>query len=955
MISFHLKPEKHPSFEEMYFSYYRQLMEWALQLTGYDRADAEDLVHDLYIQVAHSSLKLDEVEKPDAYFFSILRNLHYARLRRAGRSPIDDLSIVDFDSLEIGLASLDRRKLLSVRSTLRAVCVYVCERRHTSRTARILILRFFFGYYPSEVMKIVQMSRGAIDRSLQVAREEVRFSLERPGTIRSITPERQSTYLFTSISEDSQVLFRDLRQAIFRNCMGTCLGYEHLARRYRQESGVGFTTAELAHLVSCAKCLDDVNTILGLPLIAERSPDDTLGRDNSQGPGGAPGGPEIVPGSQSSRRKSAKASDARQKISRRMRDVFEHRPRSLQIAINGKLRTSQRVTAELSEFHLKLGRTERPAFIEVLSEQNIRLAYLHVLDPALHLGLEQTERAGLSDDRSLDVTLSYTSDVPIVHVVYRDPVAAQIRDEEQALAESAGMPATETHARNLWSPGAFSTIARWMNTARSRVHDVMPDMNPTLATALILAVASALCFLLWLNEPPRITANALLIRAEAWDAQQQKNAAPGVVNQKVRIQTPQRTLERSLYRDVQGIRIPRHQMLNDADTRLRDRLAQAGVDWNAPLSAGSYQEWHDHQHSREDEITRVSGHLLKLTTTIPSGAVMRASITVRDSDFHPIERMVELRDEGTVEIAELNYDVMPWGAVNQDWFEPLTSPRRGVASDVHPARILHLPSQLRDAELDEAELGARLALHQLDADTQERVELTRTPSSIQVTGIVATDERKHEIEAHLSLVPHVNAVLYSFQDIQSRQSAASAITNIKQSSSVERPSPLEDFLQPQSLSRNAIGELEHGLFNSSVEVNQEGKAITELLQKFPVGEQLTPNASASLRMLLASHKEKMLAALQKEESILTQANIVFARKAGNMGGSNLAVLAEANGALCGELISDSNEQPRGAQIIIPELMQSIAQLQAILSRISNDPSVSQSSSSSSNPSAPKSN
>lgn len=55
MLPFRLKPERLSDFEEFFFSSYRKLMEWALQLTGRDREDAEDLVHDLYVQFAPSA------------------------------------------------------------------------------------------------------------------------------------------------------------------------------------------------------------------------------------------------------------------------------------------------------------------------------------------------------------------------------------------------------------------------------------------------------------------------------------------------------------------------------------------------------------------------------------------------------------------------------------------------------------------------------------------------------------------------------------------------------------------------------------------------------------------------------------------------------------------------------------------------------------------------------------
>jgi DNA-directed RNA polymerase specialized sigma24 family protein len=934
MIPFRAKPEKRPDFEEYFFSSYRRLMEWSLQLAGHDREDAEDLVHDLYVQFAlagASGASLDEVENLDAYLFSVLRNLHYAHLRRAGRSPIDDLTIVDFDTISRGLASVDRRKLLYVRSSLKEVCEYACERKNTSKSASILILRFIFGYFPSEVMKVVRSSRGAVDRLMQIARQEVRLHLERPNVLHSFTPEPQRASFLPSLSDDSQTLFLEMQQAIFQNCVGECFGREALERRYKEPRDAGFTTAELAHLVSCGKCLNTANRILGLPLLADRSPDDAIGRDDSQGPDGGSTGPIEVRPTGAKHRKKAQDADLRSRLERKMREVYEHRPRSLQIAVNGKVRTSQKVTSELSEFHLKLGRAEKLAFVEVLSEQSVRMAYLHVVDPALQQGLEQGDHIALSDDRGLDLTLSFLGDMPSVHVIYRDPVIAEEMAEDAAnnrVTELQNIPPAEAAKRQ--SP--LLRAAHWLRSLGSRLKQSLPEMNPTLATALILATASFVFFVFWLQQPPGITTNAFLVHAETWDVTPSNNA-PGVIYQKVRITTPRRTLERALYRDAQGIRVARRQTLSTADTQLKDQLARAGIDWNAPLSASSYQDWHDRQPMRQDSIKRASSHLLKLTTTVPAGEVAQVSLTVRDTDFHPVERTVELRDAGTIEIAELNYDVMPWNAINGDWFEPIAALHPGISGDVPASVLARHPFLLSGMELDEVELGAQLALRQAGADTSERIEIVRNPGSIVVRGIVATEARKHEIEAHLNLVPHVVSALYTFREVENSHATGTEITSLKQASSIEGVSPLEDYLVRQGQNREAIGELGHQLFNSSVEIHQEGKAIANLQQRFAAGQALTANAQASLDALLNDHRQKMLAALRSEEKLLTRIKIVAGSKHDVASFGNLTDAFATNVALCGELISDSNQHPRPAQAIVLELNQSITELRAMLDHL----------------------
>jgi DNA-directed RNA polymerase specialized sigma24 family protein len=98
-------------FEELFFAHHARLLAWALQLARGNRWEADDLVQELFVQFARSSPDLDQIRRPEDYLFSVLRNLQYARLRRAGRSAIDDLSIVDYDSIAQLRHAAGQRKL----------------------------------------------------------------------------------------------------------------------------------------------------------------------------------------------------------------------------------------------------------------------------------------------------------------------------------------------------------------------------------------------------------------------------------------------------------------------------------------------------------------------------------------------------------------------------------------------------------------------------------------------------------------------------------------------------------------------------------------------------------------------------------------------------------------------------------------------------------------------------
>jgi hypothetical protein len=216
----------------------------------------------------------------------------------------------------------------------------------------------------------------------------------------------------------------------------------------------------------------------------------------------------------------------------------------------------------------------------------------------------------------------------------------------------------------------------------------------------------------------------LLRQAASSETSTARAGVNGVIVQTVRIRTRDRKTERTLYRDVQGRRRAKERTLEKNDAALRLKLETARINWNDPLSAGDFREWHDHATVRRDVVKNPEKGLLTLTTTLSGGNIVSESLTVREADFHPVGRIVELRDSGTVEIAEVNYSVLPWGSVNPDLFEPLAE-AQPLGRNTHASLTPHLPRTLNLTQIDEAELGARLVLNRLHLDTRGRIELSR--------------------------------------------------------------------------------------------------------------------------------------------------------------------------------------------------------------------------------------
>jgi DNA uptake protein ComE-like DNA-binding protein len=327
--------------------------------------------------------------------------------------------------------------------------------------------------------------------------------------------------------------------------------------------------------------------------------------------------------------------------------------------------------------------------------------------------------------------------------------------------------------------------------------------------------------------------------------------------------------------------------------------------------------------------------MMVTTTVAGDSTVERESLTLRESDLHTIARSIDLRDSGTVEIAELDYGNLPWGPRTEGLFEPPSTSSLGLPGGAYSAPALHLPRLLSEAEFDEGELEARLVLHQLGADTSERIDIVRGANSVQVKGIVATQGRKREIEARLHTVPNVVSAIYTFDELQNRSGAATETTSLKLSSVVETQSPLEVYLAAKGASREVIRDAGLKLSNASVAVNRESKAIADLRDRFAGQASLTENARVALEALLADHTAKLVAALQEEERLLAVAGFPSSSTAVVLHAVNLAAAAHRNNSLCVELLSGSSEPSRPANLIVPELEAIIVELRVAAIRTPN--------------------
>lgn len=786
-----LKPWKATySHEDLFLQRYEWLLNWALQLTGRNHEQAEDLVHDAFIQFTLSRPDLDSIQNLEGYLYGMLRNMHLSQVRRAARIHNRPLSIIDYDSAEIGLRTTDLRNQMQARDELRAVCAYACARKEKSRAGSVLLLRFFHGYYPSEISRVLQSPRRAADDWLRIARREAKIYLDDPPRLRLV--ESSSTAIHNYLSGPAADFLGELRSAIFRSRCGHCLSSEQLQELYRSTEAGAIDCPTLAHIVSCPLCLDNVNKLLGLPCLSDRFPTDTIGPD-THSKAGSSGSRGTQP--------DVKTAGHLKHCRRRAREVFEHSPKELRISVNGFILGSQSLGSELNEQTLNVSMTENIGFVEVFSEQGIRLLLLNA-EPPPDGPVDQPASIELSEGRTLELTLSFNAPWPRLHAVYHDPSLKAVSPlKEASLKDAAADPENRKEHRE--SP--IVKPLRLMPQLRRRFGGLGSLLSPARVTA-ILAVLLILISLLVRTRGPSASAAELLRRAsdseEASAAKsdltahcilnlEERNRADGTLIARRRIEV---WLSAAKGRKARRVYDENNQLIaaewtsSDGSRLVYDRdakpqlqqaperrvgaLVESGAVWQLELSARDFSS----VIGRTDMAAvhdRGDAYVIdyQSTTTADASRLLRATIKLSKTDLHPVEQTLLVRQNGRdveYQFTEHGFERVPPVKVSPSTFEvdPELLGRRAKPLEMSGRETPELspnstsgPEPLSAAAFAELKVDALYELHKVGACTREQATLTRTAKGeLQIQAIVDNERRKQEILEALSAVMTATAM-----------------------------------------------------------------------------------------------------------------------------------------------------------------------------------------------------
>jgi len=905
------------SHEDLFLERYQRLLAWSLKLTAHDRQLAEDLLHDTFVQFTFSRPDLNSIRDVDSYLYAMVRNSHISHLRRALNVRTTLLSMVEFDSLEVGLRVTDVQDQIKVQDELRLICHYACLRKESSKGGSVLILRFFHGYYPSEIAQVLCSNWMAVTKWLQRARNEAALYLEDAQTLSFIKDSPAPSPPQLGFARGTEDLLDELRQMISAARQGDCLSTSELKDLYHRSDTQAIDHTTLAHLVSCPNCLDSVNRLLGLPLLNQRYPTDMTGRDRKpKGPGDGPP-PTGADNDQSTR------------ALRRVKETFEHRPKELRIAVNGYLQVSQKVSSDRMEQTLSLDLEEKPDFVEVFSEQWIRLLLLEV-EPPLGGAFEQHRRIGLSEGRSLAATINFSGPCPDLHVVYDDPTlvalqsstsAAEIDDgwDDSVIDERIDIPAIPR-------TGFSANLRKRWSDFKLTGFDLGLLFRPGVVTALfaLILIATAL---LYLRVPTTsLSATELLRRSTAAEesiaarANQvihrtitlEERSVPGAVATGSQQQLLSRRRIEFWQNGTEQVALrvydEKNQLVNGKWTKGGTSRVLLHHGSKLQLSATANPSTNSLAFSDTWQLLPSAQTFAELIARSDSAAVSespteytisygreaaavdglgRATLVLSRPDLRAIKQTLTVIQGGEVReyvFSESSFEQRPASAVAPAVFEPdpelLSSAKpEPLNPKLEANAAVPATAPLPVTASPELEVEVVRQLNQVNAFLGEQISVERTAEGqLKVKGIVDSEERKNELLESLSTFKANPAVKIEIATVaeavkRQKQSPSGPVT-VTQVESGKAEIPVESELRQYFSKRGAgadqldqeVQRFSARVLNHSFQARRHALAMKQIAERFSLDDlrTLDSQAKANWRAMIAQHAR----ALQQETASL---------------------------------------------------------------------------------------
>lgn len=357
------------------------------------------------------------------------------------------------------------------------------------------------------------------------------------------------------------------------------------------------------------------------------------------------------------------------------------------------------------------------------------------------------------------------------------------------------------------------------------------------STAVAAITAIALFWTQVLFNPAVVSANELLSRAIAAQTPAVPNGKRQAIRQTVQIRSGQKSYVRN-FTWTPG----------ESKPQISWGTKETVEEWDSPLTAESFANWRDSLPAKDDRVTR-SHQILTLTTTAQSGPVKKASIGVREADFHPIEQHILFADQQTLDLFELDFKVDSGDALlpRQEAPQQTASPSRESTGEER-------------GNLDEIEVEVRYKLFAEKLDLGEDLQIGQAGNEVSVTGIASSQERANAIALSLRGMENVRVRVSSPETARtSRRVSDSARAASGEESQVAAGSPLAESLLSREFPPEKKADFVNAWLAASENALSHAWAMKRIAERYSASEEghLNRDSSAKLREMLRAHLQEV--------------------------------------------------------------------------------------------------
>ena len=656
------------------------------------------------------------------------------------------------------------------------------------------------------------MPISAIYNKLKIARSEVTSYLETPGKLRVVNRDLPPQPTLSWNLLPAPELFSELRKSILQARLSPCLDPQLLLAHYRAVAPKPISCSLLAHIVSCERCLSLVDRHFRRPTLQDREPLDCFGSSSEGSNGGV----------------DQKALKGLLAVRKRWGKIREHRPRTLSIAVNGQIIAFHDVRAEHSKLSARIEPPENAKFVEVFSEQDVRFALLPVGEFPPGGSHERTQRVELSDDRWLELSLTFDGLGLNGQVEYFDPALALLAAEEGP---------EESPAPVFPSDAEVAPDRSRLRTLSAAFGRLLGAMTPSPAFAWVFMIAILLGtagYLTYRRTAPPTDAVKLLNKSVESEAAALHGQTEHQVLRVEEVSLNGKVLDQGtvdLWKDGNGDRYLRrlydsqHRMLAAEWRNKSGELSSRRVPGSKSVPGGNHSlamtEFWD-QDLSANAFSTLAGQALRmhavkegyeLTTDGPieGHPQLVSAALVLNRRLQPVRATLRVRAGSNVHelrFVQASYERKPRASVPDAMFDPASYTG---AHDLHPMAIHppHLPVTGESAPtLAELQIAVLYQLNRLRVDTGEPIEVKRTEEGhIQVSGAIADDALRQQITSDLQALPNhelLDLKLFSPRELRMRaprapQTSATRLYEINQEKSAA-DTTLRSHFQAQGLS-----------------------------------------------------------------------------------------------------------------------------------------------------------